>query len=869
LNQNSNKKLPLLKLLFCLFVLLLIGRVDSYAQQIYATVNGTVTDESGQAVPLVGVFQSGMAQRGVATDEQGKFQLEVDATKGTVTLKITHTGYQAYEKTLTLSPGDYVTLNIKLSYRTLGEFEIESESAKSSTVTKIDAAVINKVSSVNQGIERLLISQALGVAMNNELSSNYSVRGGSFDENLVYVNDIEVYRPFLARAGEQEGLSFANPDMVEGILFSSGGFEARYGDKLSSVLDIQYKKPKSFGGSFQGSLLGGSGHIEGISKDKKFTHISGIRYRTNRYILGSLDTQGDYQPDFTDFQTYLTYKINERLEVSFLGNYARNQFTFIPLDRDTRLGNLDEALRLRVFFQGQEISGYETSFGALTLGYQYNEKLNLKFISSAFETTEDERFDVLGQYRLDELDRDLGSETFGDVIQNRGVGSFLNHARNQLNSRVFAFETKAYYQASSTVTVLAGLKYQFEDISDRLEEWQYLDSAGFAAPHNLGNIGYTNPQDREVFPIALRDVVRNGNAITSSRVMGYTQATKLHTSKDTAYWAFNAGIRFQHWNFTNEFMISPRANVSFRPNVKYFSKADSVYKRRDIRFRFATGMYYQPAFYREMRNFNGDVNPEIRAQQSIHFVAGVDYVFEFWDRPFKLSGEAYYKFLNDIIPYEIDNVRLRYFATNNAVGYAYGADLKLNGEFIKGIPSWIGVSYLKTEEDILDDFYLVNRNAAGEVITPRTQDQNIASVERVEPGFIPRPTDQRLNFNMFFQDKMKNLPQYSVQLNMIFATGLPFGPPNQQRWQQTLRTPAYRRVDIGFSRELVGLHSKPKEGSLFSNLKEAFVTVEVFNLFQINNTNNYSWIRDVNGRLYAVPNFLTGRRLNIKLVARF
>ncbi|MGY6560783.1 MAG: TonB-dependent receptor [Luteibaculaceae bacterium] len=838
--------------------------------QDFAMVQGVITDENKEVIPLVGVFQEGFTNRSATSNEKGFYRLQVSVSDKPIVLKVSHTGFLPYTKSIKLKAGDTLTLNIELKFRTLIEFEVESEKARSGTLTKLDASVINKITSVNQGIEQLLVAQALGVNMNNELSSNYSVRGGSFDENLVYVNDIEVYRPFLARAGEQEGLSFANPDMVEGIVFSSGGFEARYGDKLSSVLDIQYKKPKSFGGSAQASLLGGSAHIEGASKDKKFTHISGIRYRDNQYVLGTLDVDGDYAPVFTDFQTYLTYSINSRLEVSFLGNYARNSFTFTPQTRETRLGNLNEALQLRVFFEGQEISGYETSFAASTLSYKLTEDVDVKFIASAFEATEVETFDVLGQYFLDELDRDLGSENFGNVIQNRGVGSFLNHARNQLNSRVFAFETKTYYTPNSKTTVLAGLKYQYEDVADRLDEWQYLDSAGFAVPHALGNIGYTDPADRTFREIPLGNRVRNQNRIFSNRISGYTQATRLHTSKDTAYWAFNAGMRFQYWDFNNELVVSPRANVSYRPNVKYFSKTDSIYKRRDIRLRFATGMYYQPAFYREMRDFNGDVNEDIRAQQSIHFVAGVDYIFEFWTRPFKLTTEAYYKHLNNIIPYEIDNVRLRYFATNNAVGYAYGLDAKLNGEFIKGIPSWIGFSYLRTEEDILDDFFLVRRNAAGEVITPRVSDQTVATVERVEPGFIPRPTDQRLNFNMFFQDRMKNAPQYSVQLNIIFGTGLPFGPPNQQRWQQTLRTPAYRRVDIGFSRELVGANVKPpKEGSMFAKLKEAFVTVEVFNLFQVNNTNNYTWIRDVSGRLYAVPNFLTGRRLNVRLVTRF
>ena len=859
LKQSSLHKTLLLSFLFALITTL------GYAQGT-ATVFGRITDSQNKAIEGVNVAMLGTSI-GTSTAQDGTYRLSFPSDS-TFTLVFSHISFLPMKREIRLDDGEELKVNptLRTKTQTFIEVVVEDEETRRSQFTRIDPKIINKLPSAGGNFEAVLFTLP-GVSSNNELSSSYSVRGGNFDENLIYVNDIQVYRPFLVRSGQQEGLSFINSDLVSSILFSAGGFEARYGDKMSSVLDIQYKKPRDFGGGFSGSLLGGSLFLEDASKDHRFTQIHGLRYRSNAYVLGSLDSQGDYRPSFVDYQTYITFDLNDKLELAFMGNISRNKYQFIPQTRETDFGTINEALRLTVFFQGQEIDQYSTSLGALSLNWKPTSKLSLKFIGSSFITDEQETFDIEGAYRLDELERDLSSQEFGDVSFNRGVGGFIDHARNRLNAYVFNGEHLGTYKTENG-SLQWGVKVQHEDIFDELSEWSYVDSAGFSVPQGIGiDSFYFYPEDtNQIAPIPysprdeinLREVIKAENTVISQRVMGFAQWNRsLNVGQGEL--EFKAGVRANYWTYNDEITLSPRASMIWDPGWE-----------TDIIFKAAFGYYHQPPFYREMRNLFGQLNPNISAQQSVHYVVGTDLNLRIWNRPFKFSGELYYKDLYHLIPYEIDNVRLRYYATNNSRGYGSGIDLKLNGEFVKGVDSWASLSIMQTRENLKDDFYYIRTNAAGDTIVPGfTFDPVAVDSTRIEPGFIPRPTDQLVNFGLYFQDYLPKLPTVQMQLSLLFGSGLPFGPPSYDRYRDTLRIPPYRRVDIGFSKQLLSEDRVKKESGPFRHFKEAFVTLEVFNLLDINNTISYQWIRDISAREYAIPNFLTTRRVNLRLVMRF
>lgn len=813
-------------------------------------VKGRITDREGNPIEFANVYVRSQGE-GTFTDRNGRFTLELNPAKN-ILLETSHTAFVGKSETIDLSEGETKVVNFRLEFREIKGVEIVDDRTRSTTMDKVPIKDIKINPTVQQGIESVLTSQ-LGVRMNNELSSNYSVRGGSYAENLVYVNDIEVYRPFLARSGEQEGLSFPNPDMVGSIYFSAGGFDARYGDRMSSVLDIQYKKPRRFGGSVSASLLGGSVALESASKNQRFTQVTGVRYLTNQYILGSLDTQGDYQPDFTDVQTYWTYDLSDRWEVQFLGNYSNNNYKFVPSTRETQFGSFNEALRFTVFFEGQEVTSFETFFGALSTEYKPDIDTRLKFTASAFRTFEDETFDILGQYFLDELERDLGDDEFGDVVRNRGVGSFLEHARNRLDAIVYSVQHRGFKTIDNKY-LQWGVTWRGEDITDQLSEWNYVDSAGYSVPINPGD------------EIILQDVIKGNSQITSNRLMAYIQNSWDLLLDNESRITTTVGVRAHYWDWNNETVVSPRGTIAWKPKwTKQIN--DSTTLTRDVVFRFSTGFYYQPAFYRELRELDGTINPDIRAQRAIHYVLGADVNFQMWNRPFKFIAEAYYKDYDYLVPYEIDNIRLRYYGTNQAVGYAVGLDTKIHGEFIPGIESWAALSFLKTEEDLLEDFYYDFINSDGEVIVPgfTANDTPVDTIVNF-PGYIPRPTDQLIFFSMFFQDEMPSIPSFKVHVSVLFGSGLPFGPPDFQRYKDVERYRAYRRVDIGFSKDL--MPKDPNKG-LFKNFKSAVLSLEVWNLLGINNTISYTWIREAGGRQYGVPNFLTQRRVNVKLAFSF
>jgi len=815
---------------YILLLFLIFTGLNVTAQE-YFQIYGRITDEQGKPIELANI-SAPEYKTGTYSDKKGKYKLQLIAGRE-VTIVISFLGYTKQEKKVKGKPGEKKEMNFSLAmkYDVIKEVDIEGERERSSTLVRVNPKVITVMPDISGGFESVLKAFP-GVSKSNELSSQYSVRGGNFDENLVYVNDIEIYRPFLIRSGQQEGLSFVNTNMVSSVLFSAGGFESKYGDKMSSVLDIKYKKPVDFAGTVSLSLLGGTVNFEGASDNHRFTHITGVRYKTTSYVLNTLDVQGDYKPRFTDIQTYMTWDMSDEFEIAVLGNFAQNRYNFIPEDRITRFGSIQDALMLKIYFDGQEVDRFNTATGAITGSYHPHEKLDLKFITSAYMTDEIETFDIQGQYYLNEIDKQLGSESMGDSVMNIGIGTYLNHARNYLNATVLNASHRGYLETETNHYLQWGVKYQHELINDDMTEWRMLDSAGHSLPFP-DTIGYASDQ------VYVSEYIIADNTIESDRITGYFQ--DIYSFEiDSAEFSITAGVRANYWSLNNQTVVSPRGSFSYIPNWK-----------RDVLFRFATGLYYQPPFYKEIKDLEGNINTDIKAQRSIHFVLGYDYNFTAWSRPFKYITEIYYKDFDNLIPYLVDNVRIRYYGENNAHGYAAGIDMKVNGEFVKGVDSWASLSVMQTEEDIEDDYYYDGNN------------------ELVEPGYIPRPTDQRVNFGLFFQDYIPNNPSYKMHLSLLFGSRLPFGPPNTERYKHIFRMSPYRRVDLGFSKVLKSESKVLPESNPFRHFKSLWLSLEFFNLLDIKNTISYTWITDVTNMQYAVPNYLTSRRINLKLIAKF
>jgi len=794
------------------------------------SISGTITDEENNTLPSVNIAILNTSI-GATSLNDGSYNMEVPANKSMV-VAYSFIGYEIEKIRLPmLKRGQNYTLNIQLKAKNtlLNDVIVKDKKSRKESFNRIKPKHVKILPGSQGGIEAILKTLP-GVSSANELSSQYSVRGGNFDENLVYVNGIEVYRPFLIRAGQQEGLSFVNTDMVSSILFSSGGFEAKYGDKMSSVLDITYKRPRENAASLQLSMLGGSAHFEGASKNGRFSYLVGARHKTNEYVLNAMDTKADYIPKFSDLQTFINYELNTNWQISFLGNISKNEYTMIPENRDTEFGTLNEALKLTIFFEGKEVDKYETYFGALSTTYQPSTHLNLQITTSAFQTFEQENFDILGEYWLYQLENNLGSDDFGNIAFDRGVGKYINHARNSLNARVMNFSHKGNYN-NEDLKVDWGFRAQKEEIEDKISEWNLIDSAFFNYPHPNDNIGGEADPNQQ---IVMSELLKTQINLSSYRNSGYMQF-----SKDINNITINAGTRGSYWTYNEELLLSPRATIAYAPLWE-----------KDIVFRAASGIYYQSPFYKELRTPEGTLNHNIKAQKSTHYVMGADYLFYSWGRPFKWITEVYYKNLENLIPYKVDNVRIQYLANDLSNGYAKGIDMKINGEFVSGVESWASLSVMKTEEDIVGD-YITNADGSSS-----------------EAGFIPRPTDQRVNFSMFFQDYIPGNPNYKMHLNLIYGTGLSFGPPNSEKHQDVLRIPDYRRVDIGFSAVLKDENKKSRIKWL-NAFNSIWVSAEVFNLLDINNTVSYLWVADITGRQYAVPNYLTARQLNAKLILSF
>ncbi len=779
------------------------------------------------------------------SDENGNYSLSVEANK-ILTLVFHDISYGLTSYTFMAKQGELIKYSPILKFKNeLGEVQVTDFKKRSEEVIVIDPKVLTKLISPTGNIEDVIKTQ-MGVSSNNELSSGYSVRGGNFDENLIYVNDIEVYRPFLVRSGQQEGLSFANPNMVSNINFSAGGFEAKYGDKMSSVLDITYRKPLKFGGSASASFLGGNAQLEGVSKNRLIAWNIGARYRTNTYLLKSLDTQGEYRPSAMDLQSFVTFEVNPKLRIEFLGNIANNKYLVIPSTRTTDFGTVKDALRLTIYFDGQELMQYMTYMGAVSATYRPNAKTKLKFIASAYRANEEEIYTVRGQYFIDQLEADLGKPNFGQVAFRRGVGTFINNGRNYLTANVINLEHKGSRTINKNNEVLWGARQQIEKITDKLGEWRTSDSAGFNVPYSPNEINLT-------------DVFKTNITLPSLRSQVYAQYNYNKVLKDSSNFKFTGGIRGNYWTVNEQILISPRATIAFKPNWK-----------RDWLFKLSAGVYYQPPFYRELRNFDGTINKDVKAQRSIHVVLTSDHIFKMWDRPFKFIVANYYKQLNSLNPYEIDNVRIRYFANNDAKGYVVGTDLRINGEFVKGVESWATIGFLRTYEYSKDNIHYDYFNKEGEnIIRGVTFDQVRTDSQRVDPGYIPRPTNQLVTFGMFFQDHLPKYPGIKFNLNLQFGSGLPFGPPTHLRWQQVLKMPPYRRADAGLAYNILKESRVVKRKSAFDHLKEMWIYLEVFNLLQVQNTVSYTWVQDVTGQRYAVPNYLTNRQVNVRLQIKF
>lgn len=800
-----------------------------------ATVRGVILDENNK--PIENVNISTNVDTGTQTNKNGFFKIVIPADKK-VTLTFSHITHKNITITLQLKNGEDYEFHpvMNNSAEQIGVVVVDSRRRKEvQGIQTVSAETVRLIPGANPGVENLIMSLP-GVNNNNELSTQYSVRGGNYDENLVYVNEIEVYRPFLVRSGQQEGLSFVNSDLVQNVDFSAGGFQAKYGDKLSSVLDITYKRPVRFGGSVNLSLLGGSASIETASNDSKFSTISGIRYRDNSLLVNSKQTETNFRPRFTDFQTYLTYKFSDKFDLNFLGNVSFNDYDYEPLTRQTNFGTLQDPVALLVFYQGREEDRYRTYFGALKANYYLNDDVTLKFIASAYHTTEQEHFDILAEYRLGEVNTNIGGQDLGSVEFSEGIGSQLSHGRNDLDALIVNAEHKGTYKINDDENQIDwGIKYTHEDIRDRLIEWEVIDSAGFSIRPPFPQFSNNQPYTPYEGPIEPFQTVRARNNTQIDRVSGYAQWSKQSTLGEHEVWT-NVGVRAHSWTINGDgiasktqAVVSPRAQIAIKPNWE-----------KDMLFRLSGGFYHQPPFYRELRGADGVVNPNVKAQQSIHVVLGNDYSFKLWDRPFKLTTEAYYKNLSDVNAYTIENVRIRYRADNVASAYAYGLDMRLNGEFVPGTESWVSFGYLKTEENIN------NR------------------------GYISRPTDQRLKFAVLFQDYMRKIPNLKLYLNLTYNTGLPGGSPSYSDpylFQSEL--PDYKRADVGFSYVLVD-KKRQFESGWKSVFKELNVGFEIFNVFDVQNSITNTWVRDVyTKRQFGIPNFLTGRVFNVKMGMRF
>ena len=820
-----------------LALILIFAAMPVVTAQQWATLRGNVLNTHGQPADHV-ILINVLDQTHSLTDENGYFEMRIPANRD-VDILLQHVTFRDTIVSIRLPKGADTLVNIFVTSVGTELTGVRVNETYPDAYTRINPKLVVTMPSPTNGVESLIKSMP-GTSSTNELSSQYNVRGGNYDENLIFVNDIQIYRPFLVRSAQQEGLSFVNLDLTESVKFSAGGFEAMYGDKMSSVLDVTYKKPQKFGAGFTASFLGASAHAEGNVKDR-FTYLVGLRYKTNSYLLKSMETKGTYKPNFFDAQMLLNWNLNPKWKLELLGNFSRNKYRFIPEDRETNFGTISSAHRLTIYFDGQEVDQYESYLGGLTLSYKPSSRSLYRLIVSSYYAKEMETYDLQSQYWLSDIEADLGSSTsdIAQVTDVRGYGTFLEHARNKLTAVVTAVNLRGTHNFSSN-KVEWGLKAQNEIINDHIKEWKLTDSSGYTLPYYFTEPGVAVPWDDVSRILEFGNYFIANNQINTFRFTGFVQSNWKIDPEER--FTLSSGVRAHYWTFNKEFTLSPRFILSFTPRWKH-----------TWTFRLKAGSYYQPAFYREMRRPDGTLNDNIRSQHSYQLALSADYSFKIKNSPFQLTMEAYYKHMSDLISYMVDNVKIIYSGENDAKGYATGIDVKLSGEFIHGIESWVSLSLMKTAEDLHNDYYY---DADGNYVAP---------------GYIPRPTDQRFAVNIFFQDHIPFYSPLRVHLNLVFSSGLPYGAPNTQRYQQTFRSPWYRRVDIGFSYMfLEESRDRFKHQSKFlRSIKNAGLFLEVFNILGINNVSSYLWVTDINQTMTSVPNYLTPRLINLKLSVEF
>ncbi|MBI2258721.1 MAG: TonB-dependent receptor plug domain-containing protein [Flavobacteriia bacterium] len=862
------------------FTLLFCISFVSFSQN--SGIKGQCIDKLGQAIENVkiGVPLSDIPI--VYSDSKGQFLLPIpENITGEIEILFRFEKYDLRKK-VNIKTNEWIELNqITFSFQNLQSVEVQGKA--DDPITPIHLEKLDLVLLPLSSVERALIFTTAATS-NNELSSNYNVRGGNYDENLVYVNGFLINRPFLTRTGQQEGLSFIHTALVDNIQFSAGGFESKYGDKLSSVLDIKYKVPDSLIASITASLLGAEITI-GDALSPRVNYIVGARYRNNGYFLKSLPTKGSYNPIFYDAQSIFRFHLKDNLIFSTLFHFSGNEYRFQPESQETEFGTVNEAYRLNIYFDGRERTRFYTSTAGTSLQWNTSKRNSITWLNSYFHSNEAEKYDIQGQYYINLLEKDPAKEEFGDSIATLGVGTFLNHARNKLLADLFVTQLQGEFQKNEKQQFQWGISFQKENFNDQLSEWKMIDSAGYSLPQNedqeidlyesikgklhLNNSKYnaflqwntTFSKDKTNFPVKVKYI----DSEKGKKIKKSVFDTIEHSYRRIL---LSYGLRTGLNQINEEFFITPRVNLLFYPRSYFYN--DKKIKRRNLVYKLSTGLYYQPPLYREYRTFDGKLNTDVTAQKSFHLVAGNEFLFTMWNRkvPFKFSSEVYYKYLWDVNPYEVDNVRTRYYAQNNAVAYAYGLDLNLHGEFVDGIESYFKMGFLSTKENLKDDQYTVYYNQAGEQIYfGYSEDQEVVDSAIVYPKYIPRPTDQMVNFAILFQDNMPGNENITVQLALFFGSRLPYGPPDFERYKDTLRQKSYFRTDVGFSYDFI---SKSKiKNSKKRKLQDAILSLEVFNLMGIRNVLSMQWVQDVGGKYYAVPNYLTQRRINLKLVLRY
>ncbi|HEY5407026.1 MAG TPA: TonB-dependent receptor [Ginsengibacter sp.] len=826
------------------FILVLIT-LSGFSQKKAAYVSGKVIDENENPLPGVTVTILGK-QKGIITSDSGTYHIRVPAEKA-FALVFSYTGYRDEQKNFYLSENEEEQLTVKLERngKILQAVVINDKRERTETgLVKINPKSATTLPSATGGVEALI---KILVGSNNELTSQYSVRGGNYDENLIYINDFEIYRPFLVSNAQQEGLSFINPELAKNISFYNGGFQAKYGDKISSVLDIQYKKPTSFGGSAYISLLEQGFHFEGSSKNQKFTWLFGVRSKTNKDLLSSQEVKGNYVPSASDLQTFITYKLSDKLQLELLGILSGSKFTLIPesAEKSTAVFSplFTADLALDIFFDGQEKDNYNTNLVGLSLNQIINKRVKLKWMASHYGDIENENFDITGAYLFGERDFDKTSATYGQIVNPLGAGVYQNYARNSLNIDVYNISHKGNLDLGKHfIQWGAGIDHTI--IHDKLNEWEYQDSAEYSLPYNPNQINLYN-------------VLKSSTNLSVDKYSGYVQDNiRLGDSVRDA--TLQVGARFNYNSLNHEFLVSPRAQFSYKPAWK-----------KDIVLKAAAGVYDQPPFYREMRRYDGTVNTALKSQKSVQFVAGFDYNLSTGERPMRITTEAYYKSLTDVDIYDIDNVRIQYYGNNNAKAYATGIETRIFTELVKDAESWFSIGLSNTKEKLDNDFYYTYKNAAGEIITSQSTDQVVADSVKSEVGYVRRPTDRLLTLGLFLQDYLSTNKNFRVHLNLIYGSNMPYNIPNSVRYRNALIIEPYIRADIGFSALLLSDKSLRRSHSPFRGFENIWASLEVFNLIDRANTVSYQLIKDFANDTFAIPNRLTPRLINFKLLARF